>query len=145
MKDTAIVQVRRSGVETAAAGLMLVAALTLALASIIHFGIVIPLGIATVNDPFPGARIPEAIIAVVVAIGASGVLLKWRGSWWLALTALLFAIAGVIVGLRFVLLTGFVTRPGDLVYHAALMVLLLVALGLLLLPRRRQRLGGHLA
>ena len=116
---------------TATAGLMLLAAVTLAAASIIHFGLVIRLGFVTINDPFAGARLPEAIIAVVVAAGAFSLLAGWRGAWWFALVSILFGIVGVIVGLRAVLFSGPVTRPGDLVYHGGLMVLLLLALGLL--------------
>jgi len=116
------------------AGLMLAEALTLAVASIVHFGVVISLGIVTLNDPFAGARIPEAIIAVVLAVGAISLLTPWAGARWLALAATVFAIVGVLVGLRFVLVAT-VARPGDLVYHGSLLVLLLATLVLLL---RRQ-------
>ena len=140
MRDTATIVVRRARVDVVAAGLMVLAAVTLALASIIHFGVAIPLGLVTLHDPFPGARIPEAILAVVVGIGASSVFFRRGGAWWLALVAVLFAFAGVVVGLRFVLFTVPVTQPGDLLYHAALLVLLLVTLGLLLLPQTRRAL-----
>ncbi len=58
------------------AGLMLVEAVTLAIASIVHFGVVIPLGVVTLDDPFAGARIPEAIIAVVVGVAAISLLIR---------------------------------------------------------------------
>src|SRR2546423_7921035 len=86
------------------AGLMLVEAVTLAIASIVHFGVVIQLGIVTLDDPFAGARIPEAIIAAVVAVAAISLLTRWAGAWWLALAATVVAIAGVLVGIRFVLI-----------------------------------------
>ena len=119
-----------SPVSTIIAGLMLVEAATLAIASIVHFGVVIPLGVVTLDDPFAGARIPEAIIAVVVAVGAISLLTGWAGAWWLALAATLFAIAGIIVGVS-VVLFGTVSRPGDLVYHFSLLVALLVTVALL--------------
>ena len=47
-------------------GLLVVMAITLATASTIHFGV----AVAGVDDPFPGAALPEAIISVVVLAGA---------------------------------------------------------------------------
>jgi hypothetical protein len=48
-------------------GLLVVMAITLATASTIHFGV----AVAGVDDPFPGAALPEAIISVVVLAGAA--------------------------------------------------------------------------
>ncbi len=141
MAVTADARTRPPQIAIVIAGLMLVEAVTLAVASIIHFGFAIPLGIVTLNDPFEGARIPEAIIAAVVLAGAISLLTRQRGTWWLALSTTLFAIVGVLVGLRFVLV-GTVSRPGDLVYHGSLLVLLLVTVSLLLLPRSRGALKG---
>src|SRR5437763_4210069 len=94
---------QRSPISKAIAGLMLVEAVTLAIASIVHFGVVIPLGVVTLDDPFAGARIPEAIIAVVVGVAALSLLTGWAGAWWLAVAATIFAIAGVVVGISIVL------------------------------------------
>ena len=127
---------QRSPVSTIIAGLMLVEAVTLGIASIVHFGVVIPLGVITLDDPFAGARIPEAIIAIVVGVAAISLLTGWAGAWWLALAAALFAIAGVIVGVS-VVLFGTVSRPGDLVYHFSLLVALLVTVALLFTPAAR--------
>jgi len=127
---------QRSPVSTIIAGLMLVEAVTLGIASIVHFGVVIPLGVITLDDPFAGARIPEAIIAIVVGVAAISLLTGWAGAWWLALAAALFAIAGVIIGVS-VVLFGTVSRPGDLVYHFSLLVALLVTVALLLTPAAR--------
>lgn len=140
MRVSATTGTGRSRIEIATASVMLLAAVTLALASIVHFGVVIPLGIVTLNDPFAGARIPEAIIAIIAAAGAISLLAGWPGAWWAALFSILFAIAGVFVGIRFVLFTGPVTRPGDLLYHGSLLILLLVALVLLWLPATRRTL-----
>src|SRR5438046_5213164 len=103
---------QRGSISKAIAGLKLVEAVTLAIASIVHFGVVIPLGVLTLDDPFAGARIPEAIIAVVVAVAAISLLTRWVGAWWLALAATLFAIAGVLVGVSMVIF-GTGSRPGD--------------------------------
>jgi len=127
---------QRGSISKAIAGLMLVEAVTLAIASIVHFGVVIPLGVVTLDDPFAGARIPEAIIAVVVGVAAISLLTHWAGAWWLALLATLFAIAGVLVGVSIVLF-GTVSRTGDLIYHFSLLVALLVTVVLLFTPAAR--------
>ena len=127
---------QRGSISKAIAGLMLVEAVTLAIASIVHFGVVIPLGVVTLDDPFAGAKIPEAIIAVVVGVAALSLLTRWAGAWWLALAATIFAIAGVLVGVSIVL-SGTVSRTGDLIYHFSLLVALLVTVGLLLTPAAR--------
>jgi hypothetical protein len=108
---------------------MLAEALTFATASLLHFGTTLSLGFATIHDPFRGAAVPEAIIAAALVGGAIVVLAAPRGSWGLALTTTLFAVAGVIIGLSFIL-SGPVSRPGDLIYHGLILVALLATLGL---------------
>lgn len=139
MKVTAGARTRPPRIAIIIAGLMLVEAVTLAVASIIHFGVAISLGFVRINDPFEGARIPEAVIAVVVVAGAISLLTRRRGAWWLALSTTLFAIVGIVVGVRFVLV-GTISRPGDIVYHGGLLLVLLVTVSLLLLPRSRRAL-----
>ncbi len=107
---------------------MLAEAVTFAIASILHFGIL---------ESFIGAAIPEGIIAVVLGAGAIAAVRHPAGSWWLALTTTLFALAGVIIGLS-VILGGRVSRPYDLAYHAGIFVALVVTLGLLLTPMVRR-------
>jgi ABC-type Fe3+ transport system permease subunit len=109
-------------------GLMLAEAVTFAIASIAHFGVL---------ESFIGAAIPEAIIAVVLGAGAIAVLRRPAGSWWLALTTTLFALAGVIIGLS-VILRGRVSRPYDLAYHASIFVALVITVSLLLTPMVRR-------
>lgn len=124
------------------AALMVAEAVTLAIASIVHFGVVIGLGIVTLNDPFEGARVPEAIIAVVLAVGGLSLLLRLRGDRWLALGATLFAILGVLVGLSVVLFGG-VSRPGDAVYHVSLLIALLLTLVVQITASERARTAAH--
>jgi hypothetical protein len=109
-------------------GLMLTEAVTFAIASILHFGVL---------EFFLGAATPEAIIAVVLAAGAIAVMRRPGGSWWLALTTTLFALAGVIIGLS-VILRSHVSRPADLIYHAGIFVALLITISLLLTPAMRR-------
>jgi hypothetical protein len=113
--------------------LMLAAAATLAVASVLHFGVAIPLGVATISDPFGAAAIPEAVIAVVVAIGAVTVLTRSAVAWWVALLATLFALLGTAYGLTVTVRRG---QAGDVAYHLSLLAVLVVTTGLLLTSRR---------
>ena len=115
--------------------LMAAAAATFAVASVIHAGAVIPLGVTTVSDPFPGAVVPEAVIAVALAAGAVAVLTRRPAARGAAVAATLFALLGTAVGLTFTLGS---RRTGDVVYHVGMVVVLVVTLGLLLLPRGRR-------
>src|SRR5436309_12600451 len=108
--------------------LMLLAALTLLIASAIHARLLGTL------DPFEGAALPEAIIGAVVLAGAVATLWSWPGSWSLAFGATLFAIVGTLVGLRFTVPRG---STGDVVYHVSLLGTLLVISGLLVRWRAR--------
>jgi hypothetical protein len=113
------------------------AAVTLAVASTLHFGVAIPLGTVTISDPFAAAAIPEAVIAVVVAAGAATTFARLPGARWLAPAATLFAIAGTLFGLTVTLRRG---QVGDIVYHLTLLAMLIASAALLLVtPRPRRR------
>src|SRR5436190_16367460 len=78
--------------------LMVVATVAFLLASIIHFGAVIALGPITIDDPFPGAAIPEFVIAIALGIGSLSVLAGWRARWRIALGTTLFALLATVYG-----------------------------------------------
>ncbi len=120
-------------------GLMLVATAAFAIASITHFGAVITLGPITIEDPFPGAAIPEAVIAIVLGIGSLSILARWPARWGMALAATLFALLLTVYGLT---VTAGSARTGDSAYHIMVLVLLAVIVGLLLLPVARSSLAG---
>jgi hypothetical protein len=126
-----------------AAGVLLaVAAVTLAVASLLHFGVAIPLGGTTISDPFAGAAIPEAVIAVVVAAGAVAALARLPLARWLAPAATLFALAGTLYGLTVTLRRG---EAGDIAYHLTLLTMLVASGALQLAAHRagaRTRPGG---
>jgi hypothetical protein len=107
---------------------MAFAAATFAMASVSHFGAAIPVGFATISDSFPGAAPPEAVIAVVVAIGAATVLTRGAAARTVALAATLFALLGTGVGLTYTLGGN---RTADIAYHLSIFAALLVILGLL--------------
>src|SRR5712691_5786471 len=104
--------------------LLSMAAVTVAVASLLHFGVVIPLGVATISDPFAGAAIPEAVIAVVVAGGAATTLARLASARWLAPAATLFALAGTLYGLTVTLRRG---QTGDIAYHLGLLTMLVAS------------------
>jgi hypothetical protein len=123
--------------STGAGVLLSVTAVTLAVASLLHFGAAIPLGTAKISDPFAGAAIPEAVIAVVVAAGAVITLAHLPVARWLAPAGTLFALAGTLYGLTVTLRRG---QLGDIVYHLTLLTMLIASAMLLLVvlrPRRR--------
>lgn len=96
-----------------------IGAVVFAIASIIHFGL--PLG--PLSDPFEGARIPEAVLAVLLAAAAVYVGFRGRGSRWFALAAVLISLLGVGFGLTVVVPAAL---WGDVVYHLVAAVLLVV-------------------
>ena len=118
-------------------GLLMVMAITLATASTIHFGV----AVAGVDDSFPGAALPEAVISVVVLAGAAAAALRVSHAWGWALAATLFGIFGFLVGLRFTLFGGRSVVFGDVVYHLAGLLVLVVIAGLLLSSRGHAALG----
>lgn len=116
--------------RTAAGVLMALAAAAFAVASIVHFGVAVPVGFTTITDSFPGAAPPEAVIAAVVAIGAAAVLTRRAKSRGIGLGTTSFALLGTAYGLS-ITLNG--TRTGDVAYHIGILTILLVILGLLLM------------
>ncbi|MGH7911230.1 MAG: hypothetical protein ACREQM_15270 [Candidatus Dormibacteraceae bacterium] len=107
-------------------------AVAFAVVSAIHFGV--PLGPLT--DPFPGARIPEAIIGAILAAAAVYTLAAGPARRWIALAATVISLLGVGFGLT-------VTIPGalygDIAYHLAALVLLLVTAIVVLRARFTER------
>ena len=118
--------------------LMALAAVTLAAASLIHFGVAIPLGVATISDPFAGAAIPEAVLAVVLGAGAVTVLTRAIRPWPIALGTTLFTLAGTLFGLTITLGRG---EAGDIAYHLTLVAMLVATVVLLVTPAGRRSLA----
>ncbi|MGH3649765.1 MAG: hypothetical protein ACRDU9_03575 [Acidimicrobiia bacterium] len=108
---------------------IVVAALSLLVASLIHFGYLI----SGYEDE--GAAVPEAVIGSVMLLGLA---LSWSPEPWgrrAAVGALAFGLAGSLLGLVLVLIgIGPRTVP-DVVYHVLLVATLVV--GLTLALRRR--------
>ncbi|HEX6444299.1 MAG TPA: hypothetical protein VF053_04355 [Streptosporangiales bacterium] len=113
--------------------LMAFAAVTFAIASFVHSGATVPLGPVTVRDPFQGAMVPEAVIAVLVAVGAVSILARLRASRPVAVVACVVAILGTCYGLTVTVPRG---QVGDITYHVGILALLLFIGALLVGPRR---------
>jgi hypothetical protein len=107
-------------------------------AAIIHFGTVIAFGPLTFKDPFPGAAIPEASIAVVLSLGILSAVIRWPGRWCGALAASLYALLLTIYGLSVTVRS---PRSDDIIYHVAALALTAVIVAALLAPTSRQRLS----
>lgn len=104
--------------------LMSVAAVTLGVASYLHRQGHIPLGFTVIRgESFYGASVPEAVIGFVLAAAAAVVLLAPDSARPAAVAANSFAILGVAYGMTITVASG---RIADIVYHSALMALLLV-------------------
>ena len=118
---------------------MVVATGAFAVASLVHFGVAIALGPVTIDDPFQGAAIPEAIIAIVLGTGSVTAIARRLTARRLALATTLFALLVTIYGLTVTVRS---SRTGDVTYHVTILVVLAVIVGLLLLPTGRRSLSG---
>jgi hypothetical protein len=113
-------------------GLAALAAASFGAASAIHAGLTAPL----VRDPFDGAFVPEAVIGFLMAVGAVAVLAGLRRGRAIAVAATCVALLGTAYGLTVTTRRG---PAGDIAYHVAVFLLLLVIVTLLLAGRRPAR------
>lgn len=108
----------------AAAWFLALAAVSFWIASAIHFGVRIPIGSTTIYDPYPGARIPEAIVGVISAVGAAFLFARATGAHGVALGAAILAGAVTVFGLTITVGTG---RTADIAYHIGVLLVLAAA------------------
>lgn len=127
---------RRQPILIALRALLVLASVAFAVASLVHFGVVINLGPLQIDDPFAGAAIPEAVIAVVLGVGAVAAIAWWPEGWPLTLATTLFSLVLTIYGLTVTVRS---SRTGDIAYHVAILILLVVIAGLLFMSKRRRR------
>lgn len=111
----------RQSASMAIAGLMIVTACTLLIASLIHFGPRLPLGLVTIQDPFSGAATPEAVLGVILGLGAAFFISGRPGGREMAAASAIFTLLLSLYGLSITLREG---RTGDVVYHITLLVML---------------------
>jgi hypothetical protein len=117
-------------------------ALTFLIASALHRGVQIPLGIATLAEPMIGpASIVETTCGVVLGIAAVTVLGGSRWGWLSSVAAHLISAGGVVLGI--VALNagrGPRTTSND-AYHLTILTALVIGLVLLATPPVRAALG----
>jgi hypothetical protein len=118
---------------------MAAATVAFVVASLVHFGLVIAVGPVTIDDPFTGAAIPEAIIALVLAIGCVSVMTRRPAAWWVAVATTLFALLVTLYGLTVTVRS---SLTGDVTYHVSVLSVLVVTVLLLFLPAGRRSLSG---
>jgi hypothetical protein len=131
-----------SPVRWAAAGVMLAESLTFLLASALHRGLQIPLGIVTLAEPMIGpASVVETTCGVALALAAVTVLSGSRWGWLSAVAAHTISASGVVLGI--VALNagrGPRTASND-AYHLTILTALVIGLVLLATPPVRAALG----
>lgn len=113
---------RRPRAVQALRGLLLVEAASLLVAAALHAGIVI-------RGPFEQAAIYEGSLGVIVAIALGLTFLAPGSAGLLGLAAQALTLAGASLGLYLALLGVAPNTPLDIVYHVALIGLLVVGLG----------------
>src|SRR5437868_10129799 len=114
---------RTPSVVRAIAACMLLAAATLFIASAIHFGLEFHLGSLMIVDPFAGAKVPEAVIGLVLLSGLANLLMHPRDAWSPTVAAVAFAAVATLLGLTFTVRN---RLAGDIVYHVALLTTLAI-------------------
>jgi hypothetical protein len=115
-------------------GLMVLTSVTLLAASIIHFGPALPFGGLGISDQFAAAAGPEAILGILLALGAAYLASGRTGSREMALSTTVFTLLLSLYGLSVSLP---MALTGDIVYHIVLVVLLGAIIAGLVLPMTR--------
>ena len=100
---------------------MVLAAVSLLVASIIHFGPELPFVGFGISDQFDSAAVPEAVLGSLLALGAAYLASGRAGSREMALAATISTLLLSLYGLGVTLP---MARAGDVVYHIVLLVLL---------------------
>lgn len=112
------------------------------LASIVHFGFQIPLGFATLSDvTILPAGIAEGAIGLGFVVAALAVFARRDWAWTGTLGAHLIGILGVLVGLGVTLRDSGDSSPANLLFHEAVLPVLVVGLILLLTRSGQAALG----
>ncbi len=113
----------RRGAGRTAGLMMSLAAVTLGVASYLHRDGHIALGFTVINgERSYGASVPEAVIAIVLAVGAIAALVAPHRARPAAIGTTTFAVLGVAYGLSVTVGSG---RAIDIAYHSALLAVLL--------------------
>ncbi len=120
--------------------LLVVDAVAFLAASAIHFGARIPLGFTTLADAtILPAGIAEGAIGIAFVLAALAVFSRRDWGWNATVGAYLFSVLGVLVGLSVSLNDSADSSPANLLFHEAVLPLLVI--GLILLLSRGGKVG----
>ncbi len=136
-------EVRRGmGARVVLEVLVVVNAVAFLAASVLHFGLPIPLGFTTLSDvTILPAGIAEGTIGVAFAVAAAAALARWDWAWSGTLAAYLLGIVGVFIGLGVSAADSGDSSGANFLFHLTILPVLLVGLGLLLTRSGRSGLG----
>jgi hypothetical protein len=107
------------------------------IAALLHLGIAVPLGFATLTfpEPIPAATVVEGLIGVALAAAAVSLLARGRSASRLTWAAYVFALVGTVFGLTVALVRG-LSGP-DIWVHFLMLAGLAAGFALLASGRRR--------
>jgi hypothetical protein len=131
----------RSAAATGLGAVDVVIALTFFGFALLHTGLDVPLGFATLEEPhIVPATIVESLCGLALAWSAAALFLHRASAPRTALTAHSFALAGVLLGIVAGRSGG--STESNTIYHIVMLVVLVLCLGTLLSARGRASLGG---
>lgn len=111
-------------------------------ASIVHFGVPIPLGITTLADvTILPAGIVEGAIGIAFVVAAAAVLARRDWAWSETVGAHVFGILGVLIGLSVTLRDPGDSSSANFQFHVAVLPVLVAGLVLLLTEGGKAALG----
>ena len=114
-------------------------AITFLLATLLHLGVPLPLGIS--EPRIIPAAIVEGLCGLFLAVSAYAVLTHKTWAWWVAIAAHTFAVAGVLLGITALALGGGPSTEANTIYHSVILWVLIVVLALLTTPIAKAALG----
>jgi hypothetical protein len=114
-------------------------AMTFLLAALLHLGIQFPLGFS--EPRIIPAAIVEGLCGLFLAVSAYTVFAHKTWAWGAALTAHIFAVAGVLLGITALALGLGPSTEANTIYHRVILGVLVVVLALLATRSARIALG----
>ncbi len=133
---------RAPGTRLALEGLLVADTVSFLAASVIHFGVSIPLGVTTLTDAvLLPAAIAEGAIGIALALATAAVFSRLDWAWIGAMAAEVFGILGVFVGLSVTLGDPTDSSSANFLFHLGILPALVVGLILLVTPSGRTALG----
>jgi hypothetical protein len=130
---------RWTTVVTVISILIVLEAITFLLAALLHLGVQLPLGFT--EPRIIPATIVEGLCGLLLAVSAYAVFTRKTWAWWAAISAHIFAVAGVLLGITALALGAGPSTEVNTIYHRVILVVLVIVLALLATPGARATLG----